>query len=143
LCDASCQCPVPCLQDDLTAIKAHVDAKRFKVRGALRNFGGAFNGADPRQRFTLTLTQGANTLTVDIPANDAGWVESRPLKGRYKWTGNLNGITRVRAVDRSATQGVWRIVVVGKAVPGGAAIDILQPVDITLTIDSVCTTTTF
>ena len=142
-CDATCHCPLTCTQDDFIDIKARLDPARFKVRGRLLSSGGGFAGADPRQGFTLTLTQGAAALTIDIPANDPGWAKSKPERGRYKWIGSMNGITRVKAIDRSVKTGAWKIIVIGKAVPGASAIDANQPVDIGLTIDGVCTTTTY
>jgi hypothetical protein len=143
LCDATCHCPAPCRQGDLTEIRGRVDAKRFALRAVLRNFSGTFDGADPRQGFTLSLVQGTNTLTIDVPADSSGWAASSPSRGRYKWAGNLQGITRVRALDRSAAKGIWKILVVGKSVPGAGAFDPLQPVDLTLTINGICTATTY
>jgi hypothetical protein len=140
-CDATCHCPEICTQDDFTDVKARVDAMRFKVRGRLLNSGGAFTGADPRQGFTLRLSQGANALTVTVPANDPGWASSKPARGRYKWVGTQNGITHVKAIHSAKTD-MWKIVVIGKAVPGAGSIDVSQPVDIELTIAGACTTTT-
>jgi len=141
-CSAACQCPVPCTQGDLIAIVSRLNAVRFKVRGTVID-PAAFNGADPRQRFTLTLAQGGNTVTVDIPANDPGWAMSRPTKGRYLWSGDLNGIRRVKAIDHTVKDGTWKILVAGKAVPGASGIDVKQPVVYTLTVGAACTTTTF
>jgi hypothetical protein len=141
-CQADCQCPAVCSEDDLTEIKARITPLKFKVRGRLQNAAGGFSG-DPRQGFTLTLSQGANTVTVDIPAGDPGWATSKPERGRYKWMGALNGITRVKAIDRTAKKGIWKIVVVGGTVPGASGMNLELPLDITLTIDGACTATTF
>lgn len=142
-CDGDCNCPQTCQPGDLIEIKTRLNAEKLKVRGKLLNLGGAFTGADPRQGFSLTLTQGVNSLTVDIPANSTGWESSRPLKGRYKWKGALNGVTRIKAIDKTVKTGTWKVIVVGKQVPGAGAINPAQPVDVTLTIDGVCTTTTY
>jgi Trypsin/Bacterial pre-peptidase C-terminal domain len=142
-CDGSCHCPQICQPDDLVEVKARVDAKKLKVRGKLLNLGGAYTGADPRQGFSLTLTQGANSLSVDIPANAPGWESSRPARGRFKWKGDLNGVSRIKAIDRTAQKGIWKVVVIGKQVPGAGAFNLAQPVELTLTVDGVCTTTTY
>lgn len=141
-CAADCTCAPPCSVDDLTDIAARITPARFKIRGLLQNGGGTFSG-DPRQGFTLVLTQGVHTVTVDIPAGDPGWAKSKPERGRYKWSGSLNGITRVKAINRTAKKGVWKVIVVGEAVPGTSGIDLDQPVDVTLTLDGACTSTTF
>jgi len=138
-CDASCRCPVVCTQDDLVDVVARVDPAHLRLHGHLNNFAGA----DPRQGFTLVLTQGTHAVSVDIPANDPGWFASVASHGRYRWRGNRNGITRIKAVDRSARTGTWKIIVVGTAVPGASAIDSSQPLDLRLTIDQACTRTTF
>ncbi len=103
------------------------------MRSALINTG-AFTGIDPRQHFTLTLAQGAATATADIPANDPGWASSRPERGRYLWSGSANGIYKVKALDRTAHNGTWRIIVLGKAVSGAGGFDSALPVDVTLTM---------
>ena len=142
-CDASCGCPPTCTQDDLFDIKARIDPTHLRVRGRVLNFGGAFTGADPRQRFTLTLTQGPTFVTIDIPADDPGWDKSKPERGKYKWLGDVGGIKRVRAVNRTHRDGTWKVLVVGSAVPGAGGIDVAQPVDLKLTIDHACTETTW
>jgi hypothetical protein len=142
-CTAACECPLTCTQDDLVNISARITAQRFRLRGRLLTFGGAFDGVDPRQGFAITLTQGGKTVTVDIPADDAGWAASNPARGNYKWKGSLNGITRVTANDRSARSNMWKVVVGGTAVPGAGVIDVSQPVNVQLTIDHACTRTIF
>lgn len=141
-CDASCECAPACTEDDFTEIKARINSSKFKVRGRLLNVGGAFSG-DPRFGFTLVLRQGANTVTVDIPAGDSGWAASKPESRRYKWIGAVNGINRVKAIDRTDKKGLWKVVVLGDAVPGASGINLDLPVNATLTLDGVCTSTTF
>jgi hypothetical protein len=142
-CDASCHCPLVCTQDDLVDVMARIDATHLRLRGRLLNFGGAFDGADPRNGFALVLTQGASTLSVTIPADDSGWAASAANRGRYTWAGSRNGVTRIKAIDHSARTGTWKIVVVGADVPGAGVIDAGQPFDVRLTIDQACTQTTF
>ena len=91
----------------------------------------------------MVLTQGANTLTIAIPPGDPGWSRSKPEKGRYKWVGALNGVTRIKAVDRTSHQGIWKIILVGKNVPGAGAFDLDQPVAVRMTIDDRCTDDSF
>ena len=138
-CDASCHCAVSCGVDDLTDIRARLDAVHFRLRGVLENFGDRFDGADPRQAFVLTLSQGGSAVHVSIPANDPGWQRSVPSRGRYLWSGNVNGIERIKAIDRTFSNGTWRIIVTGRAVPGAGALDASQPLHPALTIGSACT----
>jgi hypothetical protein len=142
-CTPSCDCPVVCTQGDLRDVKSRINAGRLRMRGRVRSFGNAFAGADPRNGLTLTLVQGGSTVAIDIPAGDPGWASSRPDRGRYKWTGSIGGVTRIKAVDRSATKGWWSIIVIGDAVPGAAGINTTLPVQATLTIDGACTESTF
>ena len=137
-CLTGCSCPVACVANPFYRVHLRAGAQTLRFRSLLANFQGAFTGKDPRDGFTLTLAQGATVVSVDIPPGDPGWAESRPAKGSYKWNGALNGITRVKAVDRTARTGRWKILMVGKAVPGAGGIDVEQPVDISLTIDGVC-----
>jgi hypothetical protein len=142
-CNPSCQCPVLCAPDDLTDVKARINANKLRLRGRVQNADGAFTGADPRDGITLTLMQGATAVTVAIPPGDPGWAFSDPARGRYKWTGDIGGVTRIKAIDRTERKGIWKLVVVGNAVPGGGALNLDLPVQATLTLDGICTTTTF
>ena len=81
-------------------------------------------------------------MTVDIPAGDPGWSGSDPARGRFKWRGDLNGVTRINWIDRP-TKGVLRLLVGGRAVPGASALDAGQAIDATLTIDGQCEEQTF
>jgi hypothetical protein len=120
-----------------------VDAAKLKLRGRLLNLDGDFDGIDPRQGVGLTLTQGANSVHVELAANAPGWEGSRPDRGRFKWKGALGGLTRIKLIDRTAKTGTIKVIVIGKDVPGAGVIDTDQPLDITLTVDGVCTTTTY
>jgi hypothetical protein len=142
-CDSGCHCPVSCTQGDLVDVMMRVDASRYRVRGRVLNFDGVLNGADPRLGFRLTLTQGSNAVAVDIPANDPGWAPSNAGRGLFRWKGSRNGITLIKALDRSARNGTWRFTVSGGTVPGAGNIDVGQPVDIKLSVDGACTRTTY
>jgi len=89
------------------------------------------------------LTQGSHTLTIAIPSGDTGWFKSKPAQGRYDWVGAANGITRIKVIDRSTQQGIWKFVIVGKNVPGAGAFDLGQPIAARLTIDDRCTDDSF
>ena len=142
-CSAACACPPPCTVGDMFDVSARIDAARLKLRSRLLNFTHTYDGADPRNGFSLVLSQGSNTLTIAIPAGDSGWFKSKPATGRYRWIGATNGVTRVKVVDRSAQQGIWKLVIVGKNVPGAGAFDLSQPVAAKLTIDDRCTDDSF
>jgi hypothetical protein len=142
-CDATCHCPTLCTEGDLIVLPSHIDATRFKLHAVLLNFDGSFDGADPRQGFAISLTQGTQTAAIIIPSNDPGWAHSQPTRGRYMWEGSVAGIRRVRALDRSLQDGTWRITVIGQNVPGTGTIDFAQSVDMKLTVGGACTTAAF
>jgi len=142
-CDGACACPTPCATGDLFDTRARIDAKRVKYRSRLLDFDHQFDGADPRAGFSLTLHQGQTTIDLTIPAGDAGWLASRPDKGRYTWRGDIGGLERVKITDSSERTGTWKIYVNGRAVAGAAAFDPTLPVDASLTLDHACTGQTF
>lgn len=142
-CSAACQCPPPCTAGDLFDVHARIDAGKLKLRARLLNFTGTYDNADPRNGLKLELSQAGNFITLDVPANDPGWIKSKPDKGRYKWTGELAGLTRAKAVDRSERQGIWKLLVVGRDVPNAGAFDIDQPIAVRLTLDGRCTDDSF
>mgnify|MGYP000098690056 CR=1 FL=1 len=142
-CDAACACPAPCSIGDLYDVSARLDAARLKLRARVLNFNGSWDGVDPRDGFRLSLFQAGTTLSMVIPANDPGWSKSKPDKGRYTWTGNVGGITRVKVVDRSARAGIWKVVVVGSAVSGAGNFDLALPIDVRLTMDERCSDDSF
>jgi hypothetical protein len=51
----------------------------------------------------------------------------------------VNGIEHVKAIDRTARTGTWKIAVIGRAVPGAAGLDATQPLHPALTIGAACT----
>jgi hypothetical protein len=144
-CTASCQCAGTCSIDGLTHITTRLRINRFRLSGLLLNLGNEFSGADPRQGFTLGLSQGTAALTISIPANDPGWARSRPDRGRFRWTGLHDGVTRVAAVDRTLRNGTWKLVVAGGAVPGVAGFSVDVPIDVTVSMGAAgaCATATY
>lgn len=139
LCEVGCACPVTCNIGDLYVVRAKSDIKRFSWKAELANFSGTYNGADPRNQFLFYVVQGANSVTVDIPTLDPGWIKSKPEKGRFKWKGLLNGVKKVILIDKTLKKGIWKVRVVGKEVPGAELIDIIfQFADIEMTMDGLC-----
>jgi hypothetical protein len=125
--------------------QAKSNAKRFAFTMELINYWGIYDGLDPRQQYTLEVTQGLNSVSVNISPLDAGWVRSKPERGRYSWKGELNGIRRVKALDKSLRRGIWNLQVRGVKVPGAAGIDLLNLtlIDVRLTMGGICTETAF
>jgi hypothetical protein len=144
-CTASCTCPASCLTGDLLIDNMKVGQPSFVLRMELQNTLGDYDGLDPRDQFSLDVLQGPDAVAVSIPASDPGWLRSRPEKGRYVWKGQLNGITRVKALDKTATHGFWKLQVKGRDVPGAAGIDLLDPtlIEVLVLIDQVCTDLVF
>lgn len=142
-CETDCTCGGTCSMNDLFNIRARSTARRLGFRALLDNFFGTYDALDPRNGFSLVLTQGADNVTAAIPPGSIGWERSRPERGRYLWRGDLGGIRRVRAVDRTDTAGVWRIVVRGRLVLGAEDIDTKQTFDVRLSMDGTCSETTY
>jgi hypothetical protein len=139
LCDGSCACPITCNIGDLNVIKGKSDEKKFVWKAELDNSSGTYMGADPRNEFIYEVVQGANSVTVNIPALDIGWVKSKPLKGKWLWKGLLNGIKKVKLVDKTLKKNIWKVLVVGKEVPGAELIDVISGfADIEMTMDGIC-----
>jgi len=145
LCEVSCTCPNTCNTGDLLVRALKSSDTRFALKTELDNSGGTYDGVDPRNQYSLSVTQGAGSVNIVIAALDAGWVKSKPEKGRYLWKGDLDGLRRIKAIDRSDKNGEWKIIVKGKAVPGAGGIDLFDPtlIDVQLTMDGVCTETSY
>lgn len=136
-CDGACMCPVTCNQSDLVMLLKGFksDDRNFKFKLELSN-SGAYDGLDPRNGFSVTLTQQAGLATVSIPALDAGWSKSKPEKGNFKWKGELNGLERVKMQDKTLRAGVFKIQVRGRAVPGADSIDYFDPATIFVNMEA-------
>jgi hypothetical protein len=138
-CSGSCACPAICNDGALFIKRGRSDEKRFVWKGEINNFGGQFDGLDPRNQFELLVSQGGDSVSVSIPALDPGWERSNPAKGRYLWKGDIGGITRVKLIDRTATKGIWKWHVKGKAVPGADLLNVINFfADVEMTADGVC-----
>lgn len=140
-CDGSCDCPTTCSVSDLEILfkSFKSDDRRFKVKGNLHN-SGTYDGMDPRNAFSMTVTQLAGLVTVTTPALDAGWEKSKPEKGIFKWKGDLNGLRRVKIRDKTAKKGYFQVQVNGREVPGAATIDYFNPatISVNLIVDAFC-----
>jgi hypothetical protein len=139
-CDVDCACEVTCNADDLFVLRGRSDERAFWWRAEIDNFfPGTYDGLDPRNQFLFNVTQGPNSVTVDIPPGDPGWVRSKPERGRYRWRGLLDGIKSIRVVDKSLRKGVWVIKIRGRGVPGAGLIDVITKyADVQVTMDGVC-----
>lgn len=143
-CSDSCQCPPPCSTDVMGGTLVRLAAARLKIRTLVVD-DGTFAGADPRQGFTLTAMQGAHGIALDVPASDPGWARSRPDRGRYLWAGHAPGITRIKVIDRTARDGTWKVIVIGKQVPGSGTFNPGMPIELRLAMGGAgaCATDSF
>ncbi len=139
--EATCACTTAgsCTATDLYPYRLSTYGGKVKLSADLDNSLGNYDGLDPSTGgFSLFLDDGNGSIDVTIPGG-LGWESSNPLKGNYKWKGDLSGIRRVKLRDLSSTNGLWSIKVNGKDVPGAAEIDpIVFYVDVEVTIDGVC-----
>jgi len=138
-CQAGCSCPSTCTSGDLLVRRLRVDAKRVRSHLFIFNdgIGGNYDGLDPRNGLSFGLDDGVNTLTLTIPAWDVGWDVSKPEKRKFKWKGLIDGVKRVKLIDKSTIKGYYKFSIVGKEVPGASAID-QEQAQIRLNIDSAC-----
>lgn len=145
LCQPDCLCPVTCNGRDLFVVSFKSDANTFRSKLEIDNFSGSYDAMDPRNGFDLRVGQGSGSVTASVPALHPGWAKSKPDKGKYKWKGDLGGIRVVKTIDRSASKGIWRVLVKGKQVPGAQDISLADPTEITveLDIDSACVAEAF
>jgi hypothetical protein len=136
-CDGSCSCSATCSTGDLYGWVFAADAKRFLYKAELLDPMGIYGDLDPRQGFALEVVDGADSVDVSIPANDAGWAKSDPVRGRYRFKGDgsIDGIRRVKFQYRGAS---WSVLLKGKAVPGAGSITPLNVLDFRLSVDGTC-----
>jgi hypothetical protein len=138
-CNSGCTCD--CLTDDLTIDRVIANADRLFLKGEVDNTGGEYTGFNPSDGFRLYLSDGVDTVAIFIPAGDAGWDSSDCERRRFKWKGNLNGITFVRITDMTDRDGTIRLKVKGVAVPGAG--DLAPgPLGVEAHLDGTCTTGT-
>ena len=92
--------------------------------------------------FAFAIVQGADVVSIEVPALDAGWSPSKPEKRKFIWKGLIGGIQRVKVIDKTLSNGTVRLQVKGKAVPGAALLDVLSPYEIQTYFDTACNRTT-
>jgi hypothetical protein len=135
-CDGTCGCP--CEEKSIGNVKLRSDASVFRFNGNLDNTSGAFNGIDPRNEFAFALVEGADVVSIEIPSQDPGWDPSKPDKRKFTWKGDIGGISRVKIIDKTASNGTVRLQVKGTQVPGAASIDVLAPYEVQTYFDTAC-----
>jgi len=81
-CAGDCTCPLACTSGDLFVLKARINERTVAFRHLLDNSSGTYDSLDPRDGFSYALTQGPDSVTIDVQPLDAGWAKSRPDKGR-------------------------------------------------------------
>ena len=138
-CDSFCSCP--CEEQVVGNVKLRSDAAVFRFKGDLDNSSGAFDGIDPRAEFAFAIVQGADVVSVEVPALDPGWYPSKPEKRKFIWKGLIGGIHRIKVIDKTLSNGTVRLQAKGKAVPGAASLDVLAPYEIQTYFDTACNRT--
>jgi hypothetical protein len=139
-CDSFCSCP--CEEYSVGNLKLRSDGDVFRFKGDLDNSSGAFDSIDPRAEFAFAIVQGADVVSIEVPALDPGWYPSKPEKRKFIWKGLIGGIHRVKIIDKTMSNGTVRLQVKGKAVPGAALLDVLSPYEIQTYFDTACNRTT-
>jgi hypothetical protein len=138
-CTSSCSCP--CEEQVVGNVKLRSDTAVFRFKGDLQNSSRAFDSIDPRAEFAFAIVQGADVVSVEVPAFDPGWYPSRPDKRKFIWKGMIGGIQRIKVIDKTLSNGTVRVQVKGRAVPGAAALDVLAPYEIQTYFDTACNQT--
>ena len=140
LCDLACACPLACGTGDLVLKSAKVSDARFKFKFHLNNSHGAYTGMDPRSLFGIAVTQGSDVALGSVPSGDPGWERSRPDRGKYRWKGSSDGLSRIKVIDKSARRDRWIMAIKGREVPGADGIEFLDPttIDVEVTVGDHC-----
>lgn len=137
-CDGSCLCPVACDPTDLYIPTAKSNLTTYMWKIDVDNSDGSYDGFDPRSGVELVVTEGLNQVTTMIPAT-TGWERSDPAHGKYMWSGNADGVTKVKIIDKSITTGAIRVLLKGRDVPGADTLDVItQYADVELTMGGHC-----
>ncbi len=137
----SCVCASSCFTNDLFTRSVKSNLKTFSYNGEIDEFVNlpAWDFLDPREGFRLTVADGGNEVDVVIPADDPGWFKSKPAVGKFSWTGDRDGIRKIKAREKWSRY-QWKIKVRGKLVPGAEAIDVFNTLNIRLEMAGVCST---
>jgi len=139
---SGCACPTPCTTGPLYGVKIVSDDRRLSYKAWLFDNGGLYDDLDPRDgAFTLEIVDGADTVDLNIPTADVGWIKADPERRRYLWKGDgtLDGLRRVKLTYRDSDfNPYWIVTVKGREVPGAAAIQVENILDFTLGFDGTC-----
>lgn len=138
-CDGFCACP--CEERSVGNLKLRSDAAVFRFKGDLDNGSRVFDSIDPRNEFAFALLQEGDVVSIEIPPLDPGWSRSKPDKRKFIWKGQIEGIQRIKVIDKTASNGTMRLLVKGKAVPGAATLNLLSPFEIQTYFDTACNRT--
>lgn len=140
-CAGNCTCAPVCSTGDLSGRSIVSSALKFLYRARLDDFVGDYAGIDPRNGIALSVSDQIATVALAIGGADPGWVRADPLRGRFRWQGDgtIDGLRSVKLQRKKSPLGpYWALVVKGREVPGGGAIDVEQVLDFTLTVDGTC-----
>jgi hypothetical protein len=142
-CTGSCKsdCSCPCEEAPIGNVKLRSDAAVFRFKGDLANYNRSFGTVDPRAAFAFAILQDANVVSLEVPPFDPGWFRSKPEKRKFIWKGLIGGIQRIKVIDKTLSNGMIRLLVMGKAVPGAASMDGLAPYQIQTYFDTACNRT--
>ena len=141
-CDGSCSCPTTCSEDDLYGLSIVSDESRFTYRAMILDPASQYASLDPAaDDFLLEITDGAGSVSIEIPANDPGWIKRDPEHGKYGWKGDgsAGGLRRVKLAYKQSSSGdFWNVSVKGREVPGGGSIDVVNVLDFRLEAGGAC-----
>jgi hypothetical protein len=141
-CLGDCSCPNTCSSGDLYGLKFSSDDRRFNYKAWLFDYPEAYDALDPRNdEFTLDVDDVGGSVSITVPAADAGWIRADPLRRRYLWKGDgtLDGLRRVKLTYKeSSPTSFWILTVKGREVPGAGTINIDNVLDFRLDLDATC-----
>ena len=140
-CQGDCSCLQPCTSGNLYGVSFRSDATRFSYKAWLFDGAAAYDGLDPRDELTLEITDAAGSVSLAIPAADAGWIRADPARRKYSWKGDgsLDGLRRVKlAYHESFGIPYWILAVKGREVTGAGTIDVNNVLDFDLGFDGTC-----
>jgi len=141
-CEGDCSCPRFCSSGDLYGLTFVADFRRFTYRTRLYDDSAAYLDLDPRgEAFTLSVSDGTDSVDLVIPLAHAGWIKADPLHRKYRWKGDgsLDGLRQVTlAYKPKAATPYWALTVRGRDVPGAGGLDLGLPLDFDLGFDGTC-----
>lgn len=120
---AACSC-VECSPSDLDILEINLSPRLF-VQGHLGDASGTYTAIDPPAAgVSLVFTDGALTVTVEVPPGDPGWRVAKARRGRYRWRGWANGLRRLILRPRAKRPTEWWFRATGRDVPGARAVNL-------------------